>query len=79
MSLGDHGGQGGALSLPGQHLVLNLPDLLLEVPGLGGDGLPDGGIPDTALPLPGSAESLLAWAAAVRQELLRSKTYPSGR
>ena len=39
VSLGDHGGQGGALSLPGQHLVLNLPNLLLQVPGLSWDGL----------------------------------------
>ena len=41
VSLGDDRGQGGSLSLPGQHLVLDLPDLLLEVPGLGRHRLPD--------------------------------------
>ena len=41
MSLGNDGGEGGGGPLPGQHLVLDLPDLLLEVPGGGVDSLPD--------------------------------------
>ena len=60
MGLRDDGSQGSSLSLPGQHLILNLANLLLEVPGLGRDGLPDGGVPHPALALPGSAESVLA-------------------
>ena len=41
MGLGNDGGEGGGGPLPGQHLVLDLPDLLLEVPGGGVHGLPD--------------------------------------
>ena len=41
VSLRDDGSKGRALSLPRQHLVLNLPDFLLEIPGFGWDGLPD--------------------------------------
>ena len=41
MGLRNDGGEGGGGPLPGQHLVLDLPDLLLEVPGGGVDSLPD--------------------------------------
>ena len=41
MGLGNDGGQGGGGPLPGQHLVLDLADLLLQVPGGGVHGLPD--------------------------------------
>ena len=43
MGLGNDGGQGGGGPLPGQHLVLDLADLLLQVPGGGVHGLPDAG------------------------------------
>ena len=41
MGLGDDGGEGGGGPLPGQHLVLDLSNLLLQVPGGGVHGLPD--------------------------------------
>ena len=41
MGLGNDGGERGGGPLPGQHLVLNLSNLLLQVPGGGVHGLPD--------------------------------------
>ena len=80
MSLGYDGGQRSPESLPGEHLVLNLANLLLEVPGLGRDRLPDGGIPDPALALPGSTESLLTCSRTSQTTLATiSSSYPSER
>ena len=78
VSLRDDGGEGRPLPLPRQHLVFNFPDLLLEVPGLGRDGLPDWGVPHSALSLAGSTESLLAWRGDIKLLPVFS-SYPSER
>ena len=59
MGLRDDRGEGGGGPLPGQHLVLDLPDFFLEVPGGGVHGLPDTGVVQLGLSLPGSTELLL--------------------
>ena len=63
MGVGNDGGEGGGGPLPGEHLVLDLADLLLEVPGLGVHRLPHAGVPQLRLALARGAQILLAWIA----------------
>ena len=61
MGVGNDGGEGGGGPLPGEHLVLDLADLLLEVPGLGVHRLPHAGVPQLRLALARGTQVLLAW------------------
>ena len=70
MGVGNDGGEGGGGPLPGEHLVLDLADLLLEVPGLGVHRLPHAGVPQLRLALARGAQILLAWIADSQQRWL---------
>jgi len=61
MGLGNDGGQGGGGPLPGQHLVLDLADLLLEVPGGGVHSLPDAGVVQLGFSLTCGTKNLLTF------------------
>ena len=61
MSLGNDGSEGGGGPLPGQHLVLDLPDLLLEVPGGGVDSLPDAVQSEVSIISLGQSEHSITW------------------
>ena len=61
MGLGNDGGEGGGGPLPGQHLVLDLPDLLLEVPGGGVDSLPDAVQSEVSIISLGQSEHSITW------------------
>ena len=63
MGLGNDGGEGGGGPLPGQHLVLDLANLLLEVPGSGVHSLPDADQYEVSIVSLSQSEHSITWGS----------------